>query len=136
MKWSPEETGEGPPGVTTVTFTALVPAGLVAVICVAELTVKPLAGAVPKSTAVAPRKARPCDQDRRAACQRPHRGTEACHRRDDHHRAGAVDRPNGRLDVAAPRPGRKQACAVDRPRPRRGFQVNAGWVSRGWPNWS
>ena len=44
-----------PPGLVTVTST--VPAdsaGLVAVICVAELTVKLLAAMVPKSTAVAP----------------------------------------------------------------------------------
>jgi len=45
---------EVPPGVSTVTSTTPVPAGLVAVICVAELTVKVLAATVPNFTAVAP----------------------------------------------------------------------------------
>ena len=40
--------------MTTVTSTTPVPAGLVAVICVAELTVKLLAATVPEFTAVAP----------------------------------------------------------------------------------
>ncbi len=43
-----------PPGVTTVTFTVAVPAGLVAVIWVSELISTLLAAVVPKSTAVAP----------------------------------------------------------------------------------
>ena len=43
-----------PAGVVTVTFTVPVPAGLSAVIVVALTTVKPVAGFVPKSTAVAP----------------------------------------------------------------------------------
>jgi hypothetical protein len=45
---------EVPPRATTVTFTVPVPAGLVAMICVAEVTVKLLAATVPKSTSVAP----------------------------------------------------------------------------------
>ena len=45
--------------MTTVTSTTPVPAGLVAVICVAELTVKLVAATVPKSTAVAPVKSVP-----------------------------------------------------------------------------
>ena len=43
-----------PPGVVTVTSTVPAPAGAVAVIWVALLTVKPVAAVVPKSTAVAP----------------------------------------------------------------------------------
>ena len=53
--WSAAEVVEMPPGVVTVTSTVpLDSAGLVAVICVAETTVKLLAAVVPKSTAVAP----------------------------------------------------------------------------------
>jgi len=40
--------------VSTVTSTMPVPAGLVAVICIAELTVKEVAATVPNFTAVAP----------------------------------------------------------------------------------
>lgn len=43
-----------PPGVCTVTSTVPVPAGLVAEIEVAELTVKPVAAVEPNRTAVAP----------------------------------------------------------------------------------
>ena len=43
-----------PPVVVTRTSTVPVPAGDVAVIWVAELTVKPVAGVAPKLTAVAP----------------------------------------------------------------------------------
>ena len=43
-----------PRGIVTVTSTMPVPAGSVAVICVAELTVKVVAAVLPKSTAVAP----------------------------------------------------------------------------------
>ena len=43
-----------PPPVVTVTSTVPVPAGDVAVIWVAELTVKPVAGVAPKFTALAP----------------------------------------------------------------------------------
>ena len=43
-----------PPVVVTLTSTVPVPAGEVAVIWVAELTVKPVAAAAPKTTAVAP----------------------------------------------------------------------------------
>lgn len=43
-----------PAGVTTVTCTVPAPAGETAVILVAEFTVMPVAGSVPKFTAVAP----------------------------------------------------------------------------------
>ena len=43
-----------PPVVVTLTSTVPVPAGEVAVIEVAELTVKPVAGVAPNVTAVAP----------------------------------------------------------------------------------
>ncbi len=43
-----------PPTVVTRTSTVPVPAGAVAVICVALLTVKPVAAVAPKVTAVAP----------------------------------------------------------------------------------
>ena len=43
-----------PPMVVTLTSTVPVPAGEVAVIDVAELTVKPVAGVAPNATAVAP----------------------------------------------------------------------------------
>ena len=48
-----------PPGLITVTFTVPVPAGLVAVICVSESTVKLVAATAPKSTAVAAVKPEP-----------------------------------------------------------------------------
>ena len=43
-----------PPVVTTVTFAMPLPAGLLAVIVVSLTTTMPVAGVVPKSTAVAP----------------------------------------------------------------------------------
>ena len=54
MNWSAAEVADVPPAVVTVTSTVpAVPAGLVAVICVAvSLTI--VAGVVPNSTAVAP----------------------------------------------------------------------------------
>jgi hypothetical protein len=51
---SVETTGLVPLGVVTVTFTVPVLEGEVAVICVAELTVKLGAVLMPKATAVAP----------------------------------------------------------------------------------
>ena len=45
-----------PPAVVTRTSMVPVPAGAVAVICVAELTVKPVAAVAPKVTAVVPLK--------------------------------------------------------------------------------
>ena len=45
-----------PPAVVTRTSTVPVPAGAVAVICVALLTVKPVAAVAPKVTAVVPPK--------------------------------------------------------------------------------
>ena len=48
-----------PPVVVMRTSTVPVPAGAVAVICVALLTVKPLAAVPPKVTAVAPVKPEP-----------------------------------------------------------------------------
>ena len=56
MNWSADEVAEVPPTVVTVTSTVPVPAGDVAVIWVAEFTVKPVAGVAPKLTAVAPLK--------------------------------------------------------------------------------
>ena len=55
MKWSAFEVVEVPPGVVTVTSTVpALPAGAVAVICVAPFTVKLVAAVPPKLTAVAP----------------------------------------------------------------------------------
>ena len=56
MNWSAAEAAEVPPTVVTLTSTVPVPAGAVAVIEVAELTVKPVAAVAPKVTAVAPEK--------------------------------------------------------------------------------
>ena len=56
MYWSAAEVADVPPAVVTRTSTVPVPAGAVAVIWVAELTVKPVAGVAPKLTAVAPLK--------------------------------------------------------------------------------
>ena len=47
---------EVPPAVVTLTSTVPLPEGDVAVIWVAELTVKPVAAVAPKVTAVAPEK--------------------------------------------------------------------------------
>ncbi|PIT03974.1 hypothetical protein TSA1_26780 [Bradyrhizobium nitroreducens] len=54
MNWSAAEVADVPPVVVTLISTVPVPAGDVAVIWVAELTVKPVAGVAPKVTAVAP----------------------------------------------------------------------------------
>jgi hypothetical protein len=55
VNWSAGEVAEVPAGVTTVTSTVpLLPAGLVAVICVSETTVIALALLAPNRTAVAP----------------------------------------------------------------------------------
>ena len=54
MKRSPADAADVPLGVVTVTSTVPVPAGEVAVIEVAELTVKLVALAAPNFTAVAP----------------------------------------------------------------------------------
>ena len=51
MNWSAEPVAEVPPGVVTVTSTVpALPAGEVAVIEVAELTVKPVPAAAPNLT--------------------------------------------------------------------------------------
>ena len=49
MNWSAADVAEVPPAVVTRTSTVPVPAGEVAVIEVAELTVKPVAAVAPKS---------------------------------------------------------------------------------------
>ncbi len=54
MNWSAADVAEVPPVVVTLTSTVLVPAGEVAVIEVAELTVKVAAAVAPNATAVAP----------------------------------------------------------------------------------
>ena len=54
MNWSAGEVAEVPAGVTTVTSTVPLPAGLVAVICVSETTVIALALVAPNPTDVAP----------------------------------------------------------------------------------
>ena len=59
MNWSAADVADVPPAVVTLTSTVPVPAGEVAVIWVAELTVKPVAAVPPKFTAVAPDKLRP-----------------------------------------------------------------------------
>ncbi len=60
MKWSALDVVEVPPGVVTVTSTMpALPAGEVAVICVAPFTVKLVAAVPPKDTAVAPLSAVP-----------------------------------------------------------------------------
>jgi hypothetical protein len=53
VNWSAAPVALVPPGVVTRTSTVPVPAGAVAVMEVAEFTVKPVAGAAPKVTAVA-----------------------------------------------------------------------------------
>ena len=54
MNWSAADVADVPPAVVTLTSTVPVPAGDVAVIWVAELTVTPVAAVAPKVTAVAP----------------------------------------------------------------------------------
>ena len=54
MNWSAADVVDVPPTVVTVTSTVLLPAGDVAVIDVAELTVKLVALLAPNFTAVAP----------------------------------------------------------------------------------
>ena len=54
MNWSAADVADVPPAVVTVTSTVPVPAGDVAVIDVAELTVKLVALTAPNFTAVAP----------------------------------------------------------------------------------
>ena len=56
MNWSAALVALVPPTVVMRTSTVPVPAGAVAVICVALLTVKPVAAVAPKVTAVAPEK--------------------------------------------------------------------------------
>ena len=59
MNWSAAEVGDVPPTVVTLTSTVPVPAGEVALIDVAEFTVKPVAEVAPNVTAVAPEKPLP-----------------------------------------------------------------------------
>ncbi|MGY4359591.1 hypothetical protein ACVW0J_006084 [Bradyrhizobium sp. i1.7.7] len=54
MNWSAADVADVPPAVVTRTSTVPVPAGDVAAIWVAELTVKPAAAVAPNVTAVAP----------------------------------------------------------------------------------
>ena len=54
MNWSAADVADVPPGVVTLISTTPAPAGDLAVICVAELTVKLVAAVAPKVTAVAP----------------------------------------------------------------------------------
>ena len=54
MNWSAADVVDVPPVVVTLTSTVPAPAGDIAVIEVAELTVKLVAAAAPKVTAVAP----------------------------------------------------------------------------------
>ena len=54
MNWSAAEVADVPPVVVTLTSTTPVPAGEVAVIEVAELTVKLAAAVPPNATALAP----------------------------------------------------------------------------------
>ena len=54
MNWSAADVADVPPAVVTVTSTVPLPAGDVAVIDVAELTVKLVALTAPNFTAVAP----------------------------------------------------------------------------------
>ena len=57
VNWSAADVALVPPAVVTLTSTVpALPTGAVAVICVAELTVKPVAAVAPKVTAVAPLK--------------------------------------------------------------------------------
>ena len=56
MNWSAADVADVPPTEVILTSTVPVPEGDVAVIWVAELTVKPVAGVAPKVTAVAPEK--------------------------------------------------------------------------------
>ena len=65
--------------MTTVTSTAPVPAGLVAVICVAELTVKLLAATVAELHRRGTGKVRARDRHRRAARRRARARADARH---------------------------------------------------------
>ena len=56
MNWSAADVADVPPAVVTLMSIVLVPAGDVAVIWVAELTVTPVAAVAPNTTAVAPEK--------------------------------------------------------------------------------
>ena len=67
MNWSAALVALVPPGVVTVTSTVPVPAGAVAVMPVALLTVKLAAAEAPKLTALAPVKPVPVTVDRGAA---------------------------------------------------------------------
>ncbi|MNM85398.1 hypothetical protein D3C81_975110 [compost metagenome] len=59
MNWSAALVALVPPVVVTRTSTVPLPAGAVAVICVALLTVTPVAAVAPKVTAVVPLKPEP-----------------------------------------------------------------------------
>ena len=59
VNWSADDVSDVPPGVATVTSTVPLPAGLVALMELDELTVTPVAAEAPKSTAVAPVKPLP-----------------------------------------------------------------------------
>ena len=70
MNWSAALVALVPPGVVTVTSTVpALPAGAVAVMLVALLTVNAVAAVPPKLTAVAPVEVGAGDRDRR--CRRP-----------------------------------------------------------------
>ena len=70
-----------PPAVVTLTSTVPVPAGEVAVIWVAELTVKPVAAVAPNFTAVAPVKLVPVMSTLVPPAVGPDVGESASHRR-------------------------------------------------------
>ena len=59
VNWAAVVAADVPPGVVTNTWTVPVPAGTVAVICVSEFTVKAVAAAWQKVTAVAAVKPQP-----------------------------------------------------------------------------
>ena len=80
MNWSAGEVADVPSGVVTVRSTVPVPAGLSAVIDVSLMTVKLVAGVVPKSTTVAPVKPVPAIVHQRAAAQRTSRRADCRNR--------------------------------------------------------
>ena len=81
MNWSAAMVAEVPPGVVTVTSTVPVPAGEVAVMEVALLTVNAVAAVAPNLTAVAPVKPVPVMVTRGAAGGRARRRADGGDRR-------------------------------------------------------
>ena len=81
MNWSAADVADVPPGVVTVTSTVPVPAGEVAVIEVAELTVTPVAGGRAELHGGRAGEVGAGDRHRCSAGDRTARRRDRCHRR-------------------------------------------------------